>query len=593
MKPPATPRPVYSGRMPLTPSAASRVWLTPLRITLLYLALGAAWILLSDRVLALLPVDRATALKIETVKGWLFVAVTAAVIYALLERRSRQLGSAHEELLRTVEPYRLMVEETSDYAIFMIDLDGRITTWNAGAQRLYGFSAGEIVGSPVARLYPGEGAEFVAHRELEQAALGARHSSEGWRIRKDGERFWISCVTTALRDQHGALRGYARLVRDMTERRNAEQRLRESEQRYRKLVEEAPIGIIVNEGGRFAYANAEAARLLGAEAPQELLGTPVIDRIHPSAHAIESERIGILQQGGEVPTIPEVWVRLDGVLIDVSVAAAPITYGGRPVFQVLIHDETARRRAEAALLEAKNTLEQRVEERTADLQRLNAELQSFTYSVSHDLRAPIRHIDGFARMLEEREALTLSPDGRRYLATMRSSAQRMGALIDDLLRLSRLGRDTLHPTDVDMDAMVRAVWDELTSRGGSAPITLDLRPLPPARADAPLLRQVWQNLLDNAIKYSSKSDAPRITIDAVPDDGRLWYRVSDNGVGFDPRYAGKMFAVFQRLHRPDEFPGTGVGLAIAKKVVDLHGGQIRARGEPGRGAVFEFSLGGG
>jgi light-regulated signal transduction histidine kinase (bacteriophytochrome) len=315
----------------------------------------------------------------------------------------------------------------------------------------------------------------------------------------------------------------------------------------------------------------------------------VVDRIHPSSHAGVAERIGILQQGGTVPVSPETWVRLDGSVVELSVAAVSIVYAGRPVFQMLIRDETARLRAEADLVEAKNTLEQRVHERTADLERLNAELQSFTYSVSHDLRAPIRHIDGFARMLEEREAAALSPEGKRYLATIRNSANRMGALIDDLLRLSRLGRDTLRAADVDMESAVRTVWDELTARPGPA-VELHLDPLPAAHADPSLVRQVWQNLLDNAIKYSSKSPSPRVTVDAVRENGHVWYRVADNGVGFDPRYAGKMFSVFQRLHRPDEFPGTGVGLAIVKKVVDLHGGQVRARGEPGRGAIFEFTV---
>jgi light-regulated signal transduction histidine kinase (bacteriophytochrome) len=232
-------------------------------------------------------------------------------------------------------------------------------------------------------------------------------------------------------------------------------------------------------------------------------------------------------------------------------------------------------------------LERRVEERTRALEDANEELESFAYSVSHDLRAPLRHIDGFSRMLEQDHAESLDENGRRLLATLRKSSARMGRLLDDLLAFSRYGRAAMSPAGIDMTALARAVADEL-ARG--TPCTIVVDTLPPARADPALARQVWANLIGNAIKYSGKRADPRVEITGRVEDGRAVYSVKDNGAGFDPRYAGKLFKVFQRLHGEDEFPGTGAGLAIVQRIVARHGGRVGAEGRPGEGASFWFSL---
>ena len=236
-------------------------------------------------------------------------------------------------------------------------------------------------------------------------------------------------------------------------------------------------------------------------------------------------------------------------------------------------------------------LEQRVIDRTAELKAANDELEAFTYSVSHDLRAPIRHIDGFARMLADRQEAGLDEESLRLLGVIRNSSLKMGTLIDDLLTLSRLGRQAIQKTDVDFDAMVSDVWEELTSDVDSSRITFRAEPLPPAHGDARLLRQVWVNLLGNALKYSARKENPEIIVESFDVDDKPWYRVKDNGAGFDSKYADKLFGVFQRLHRSDEFSGTGVGLAIVHRIISKHGGSVQGRGEVDRGAVFEFTLG--
>ena len=232
-------------------------------------------------------------------------------------------------------------------------------------------------------------------------------------------------------------------------------------------------------------------------------------------------------------------------------------------------------------------LEETVRQRTGALVAANKELESFSYSVSHDLRAPLRAIDGYARMLEEDHAPRLDGEGRRLLGVVRDNATRMGRLVDDLLAFSRLSRQEAAKQPLDMAALVREVAGEVAK---GAPARIDIGELPPARADRALMRQVWANLIGNALKYSGKRADARVEIGGREAAQENLYWVRDNGVGFDMRYAHKLFSVFQRLHRAEEFDGTGVGLAIVQRVVARHGGRVSAESAPGQGARFEFSL---
>jgi signal transduction histidine kinase len=232
-------------------------------------------------------------------------------------------------------------------------------------------------------------------------------------------------------------------------------------------------------------------------------------------------------------------------------------------------------------------LESRVQERTAELEATNKELESFSYSVSHDLRAPLRAVDGYARMLEEDHGARLDEEGRRLLGVVRAASARMGKLIDDLLAFSRLGRQAPQRRLLDMTALAREVLAELNGAGLAR---IELAALPAASADPALLRQVWSNLIGNALKYSGKRSDARVQIGGDQDPEESVYWVRDNGVGFDPRYAAKLFGVFQRLHRAEEFPGTGVGLAIVQRVMARHGGRVWAESTLGEGACFYFSL---
>jgi signal transduction histidine kinase len=248
-----------------------------------------------------------------------------------------------------------------------------------------------------------------------------------------------------------------------------------------------------------------------------------------------------------------------------------------------------RQRAEAQIAEWNEKLEARVRERTAQLERANQEMESFSYSVSHDLRAPLRAVDGYARLLEEEHSGALGADARRLLTVVRDEARRMGVLIDDLLDFSRLGRQTLRPTLLNMRAMAEGIVGDLRRARPERTIDLAAASLPDALADAGTMRQVLMNLLSNAVKYAKSDGAIRIEMGGHRDGDLNAYWVRDEGVGFDMRYVEKIFGVFQRLHG-DEFEGNGVGLAIVDRIVTRHGGQVRAEGAPGQGACFHFTL---
>ena len=235
-------------------------------------------------------------------------------------------------------------------------------------------------------------------------------------------------------------------------------------------------------------------------------------------------------------------------------------------------------------------LQRRLLERAAELEAANKELESFSYSVSHDLRSPLRAINGYCRILEEDFGATLSAEHRRLFDVIVESGRKMSALIDDLLAFSRLGRQPVHTEPVDMTFLVKDVWAEVRASWPETSPRFKLRTLPATRADRALLKQVWTNLLSNAVKYSGKRQQPIVEVGGEEEGKEIVYWVKDNGTGFDMQYAGKLFMVFQRLHSESEFPGTGVGLAIVQRIVTRHGGRVWAEAQKDKGATFYFSL---
>ena len=337
--------------------------------------------------------------------------------------------------------------------------------------------------------------------------------------------------------------------------------------------------------------NAGAQRLLGYRA-EEVIGQPITLLLPPERMQEEQQIVDRLLGGQRVEHLETVRVTKDGGRVEVSVTVSPLKGADGQIIGAskIIHDITERKRAEEELRRLKDELEYRVELRTAELAASNGELEAFSYTVSHDLRAPLRHITSFVALLDEEAQASLNEQCRHYMQNISEAAQRMGHLIDDLLTFSRIGRAAMTVRPVGLRRLVDEARTELASETDGRAIDWQIGPLPEVSGDPTLLRSVMVNLLSNAIKYTRHRDAARIDVGCREEAGEVVCFVRDNGAGFDMKFADKLFGVFQRLHRAEDFDGTGIGLASVRRAVQRHGGRTWAEGELARGATFYFSL---
>ncbi len=366
--------------------------------------------------------------------------------------------------------------------------------------------------------------------------------------------------------------------------------LRESEERYRAVVEQASEGIVLVDVDtkRVLEANPAYQALLGY-APEETASLTLYDLVPYSREAMDCYVGRVLERGSYVSGERR-HRRKDGSLVDVEVRANTISYGGREAMCIVVRDITERKKAEEEIRTLNEELERRVRSRTAQLQAANEELEAFGYSVSHDLRAPLRSMAGFSQMLLEDYANELDETAKDYLRRIQAASGRMGDLIDDLLYLSRVSRQQMRREEVDLSALARRVAEDLRRAEPGRRARLAVAEGLSAMGDAGLLKVALENLLGNAWKFTSREPEAQIEFGVVERGGEPLYYVRDNGVGFDEAYADKLFTPFQRLHGEDQFEGTGVGLATVARIVRRHGGSLRAEGEVGRGATFYFSL---
>ncbi len=616
----------------------------------------------------------------------------------LLEEMGLDISFALDNMeVEQTQAYLAAIVESSNDAILTKDLNGIITSWNKGAEGIFGYTADEIIGQSIQRLIPPERVEEEEQilnrikqdqpvRHFETARLGkdgkqievsltvspvknstgklvgtskimrditerkqveeqirnlakfpdenpfpvlringngiilyANQASqpilEEWKsaIGQKAPAFWLKKVDEALtiRSQQDVdvtisdrifsfiitpvfSEGYVNLYgRDITERKRAEENLRESEERFRSTFEQAAVGIAhISIEGKFLRINQRFCNMVGYT-QEEMLALTFQDITHPDDLETDLRFVRqVLADEIKTYSIEKRYIRKDHSIIWINLTMSLVRdESGVPRnFISVVEDITKRRQAEEEVQKLNTTLEQRVIERTAQLAAINKELEAFSYSVSHDLRAPLRGIDGWSQALLEDYGAQLDEQAHQYLDRVRSETQWMGSLIDDLLELSRITRADMNKVQVDLSAITRTIASRLKEGESQRQIEFAIQSNLSAWGDPRLLEVVLTNLLNNAFKFTGKIPQARIEFGQTEMDGQHAFFVRDNGAGFDMAFAKKLFSPFQRMHKASEFPGTGVGLATVQRIVHRHGGRIWAESVVDAGATFYFTL---
>lgn len=501
-------------------------------------------------------------------------------------KRAEEALSASEAELRT------LINTMTD-VIFVGNSEGRyLKIIDTNASMLYK-PPQELLGRTLHEVFPKEKADFFL-RHLRQALETKQSVDFEYDLMIGDQLMWFYATISPMTDDQMLM-----VARDITDRKQAEEALRESERRLIAAQHMAHVGYWERdfEANRVLLSN-EACRIFGISEHGLSLNLDQwhprwVTLIHPEDQPRLIKLLGDVLEGVRSYDTEYRIIQPDGAVRYIhSQAEVRRDASGKPLNMLgMMQDITERKRAEEEVRKLNQELEQRVLERTAQLAEVNNELEAFAYSVSHDLRAPLRHIDGFIELLQKRIQTTLDEKSLHYMNMIADSSKQMGTLIDDLLSFSRMNRTEMFKSQVDLNELVQDVIQEFLPETEGRIIEWQVGSLPHVTCDRAMLRAALVNLVSNALKFTNMRETARIEIGCEKEDGTeaILY-VRDNGVGFDMQYVDKLFGVFQRLHRADEFEGTGIGLANVRRIINRHGGRIWAEGEVGRGASFYFSL---
>lgn len=536
---------------------------------------------------------------------------------SLVEARTRELSESEKR-------FRTIIEQATE-AMYLCDMDGNIIDTNQQACKSIGYSRDEMLKLKITDL----DAEFDENEKVKpkfrEINLNEIKTFESVHRRKNGNSFPVEISSSLIEiDGSKMVLGF---VRDISERKETEQKIIRMGQHYQALIEKAPDGIVlIDADGNFKFISPSARKMFGYSNTDKVTSHPT-ESTHPDDQPLVLSLLqNLVQNPSEVSTLQYrfsdkagKWRWLEStfsnLLSDPSVEAIVINFRDitdRKVAEEEINklNEELERKVidrtnelesrsrellnnEAALLnlvEDLNLKSDELQRSAAQLEVANKELEAFSYSVSHDLRAPLRAINGFVSILVEDYEKILDDEGKRICGIIQSNATKMGQLIDDLLSFSRLIRSEFNHSKIDMDSLVKSVIADFEVQQDLSQKNVLIHDLPQTYGDQNMIKQVWINLISNALKYSSKNEHVKIDIGSYPDKAEIVYFIKDNGVGFNMEYVHKLFGVFHRLHNMNEFEGTGVGLAIVQRIIKRHRGRVWAEGEVGKGATFFFSL---
>ncbi|MCF0074664.1 PAS domain S-box protein [Dyadobacter sp. CY261] len=518
--------------------------------------------------------------------------------YCVLLRDISERKQQQVDIRESEEHYRLMVEAIRDYSIFMLNPEGIVVTWNDGGALIHGYVESEIIGKHFSVFYPpSEQVAEKTERELRIAQENGSYREEGWRVKKGGSLFWANVVLTALFNNQNKLIGYSKVTRDLTDRLKSEEALRQSEARYRSLVEQvADYGIfMLDTKGRIVSWNEGAKRIKGYTA-EDVIGK-YFSIFYPEEDIVNGKpawELKVARSSGKYEE--EGWrLRKDGTRFwaNVVITAVSDSEGRLAGFSKVTRDLTERKMNEQALQESSILYKRLADELSitnSELSEVNRELEQFTAIVSHDLKEPVRTVRSFLHLMDmhvnQQKYELLKPNIGKSI----QAAQRMQELIDNLLDYSQISKVGLQQQELTVDDLIGEAMQNLTDAiahsGAQISVASSVKSL---YGDRLQLVQLFQNLLANAIKFTNGS-APRVDVRCWAENGHVRFVVEDNGIGISSQNLEKIFEIFRRLHFTSQYPGTGVGLAVCKKVVERHRGKIWAESEQGGGASFHIKL---
>lgn len=544
-----------------------------------YALFSTLWIYISDWFSASLISDPHILTCIQDIKGWAFVPASSALLYILVHREERAGESA--------KALQGAFFEQVAVGMAQVGLDGRLLRVNEKLCAIIGYNQDELLRRTFQDLtHPDDVEAHLAYVRQLLAGEIQTYSMENRYFHKNGATLWVNLTVAPVRDTTGRTRYLICVIEDITGRKGEQDLLREQAAQ----LDMAQI-LVHDMDGRIVHWNRGAEHLYGYTA-SEALGRNIHELLHTQCSRPLSEIEAQVFESGQWEGELTHTARNRRRVVVASLWFAYQNPAGRPDLLIQVNNDiTAMKLAEEEIRQLNLRLEKRVTERTAQLQSANQELEAFSYSVSHDLRAPLRAISGFAQILANRHREALNEEGRRYMDNIVLASERMGELIDDLLAYSRLGRKAVSHRPVGLHEVFSFVTGDLAARVAESGATITIaQDLPSVSGDPTLLQQIFANLVGNALIYRKPDISPHVEVKCRAQDDYVIISVADNGIGIEEEYQKKIFNVFQRLHSEDEYPGTGIGLAIVKKSVEMLGGEVWVESKLGKGSTFFVRL---